>query len=146
MSNNQLYELLYTSRATNGFKEEELQDILEQSRKNNLRDEISGMLIYYKKSFVQILEGDQAKVLQLYQKISQDPRHQVLEVFNQGKISVRSFENWSMAGKALNNRDLQALLPDFAPLNQEHLSSHILNSSPSMGKNLFLKLKEELTS
>ena len=146
MTGNNLYELLYTSTAKEGFEESELADILQFAKINNYKYQISGILIYYSHSFVQILEGDKQEVIELFQKISKDPRHHDIEVFYQGGISERSFANWSMAGKILNEDELKVLLTEIEPLDQNHLSSHILNSVPSVGKNLFLHLKQEITS
>ena len=146
MSNTELYELLYTSKANPEFKEEELRNILSKANEQNEQFEISGMLIYYNHCFVQILEGKKLDILNLFKKISKDHRHHSIEVFYQGEISERSFENWSMAGKALTDQELIELLPEYEPLDNEHLSNHILNSNASIGKALFLNLKEKLTS
>ncbi len=49
--------------------------MLEKARENNSRDNITGCLLYYEGEFIQYLEGNQVKVLTLFDKINADKRH-----------------------------------------------------------------------
>ena len=142
---NKLYELIYTSSACEGFSDNNLFEILTRSKLNNTELGITGMLISHKGSFVQILEGEKETVLHLYKKIKTDHRHKNVSIFYQGPIEQRSFENWSMAGKVLNDSEISQLIPEYEPLDEAHLAAHLINSSPNIGKELFIKLKEELS-
>ncbi|MEQ8240260.1 MAG: BLUF domain-containing protein, partial [Cyclobacteriaceae bacterium] len=70
-----IYYLLYVSHTDNTFSQGELELLLNESRTNNKKFEITGMLIYLKNQFIQILEGEKETVLNLYHKITQDQRH-----------------------------------------------------------------------
>lgn len=96
-----LVRLTYASTATfpsdvKGGIEAEVARILLQSRKNNPKDELGGVLHYGNGYFFQCLEGPREKVNQAYQKILKDPRHKEVQVLNTISIRRRLFNEWSM--------------------------------------------------
>ena len=97
-----MYTLTYESTATNTVKGAEMEELLEKARTNNSRDGITGCLIYYKGSFVQLLEGDKKKIEALYAKIQKDERHKNVTLFAEDEISTRMFPNWGMAYYPIN--------------------------------------------
>ena len=100
MSN--LIRLVYASTATNpgntdlGMIQVDVGRILMQSRKNNPRQQIGGVLYFSNNYFFQCLEGSQEAVNQLYNKIAEDPRHTNVQSLSVKRISERYFTNWSM--------------------------------------------------
>lgn len=104
-----MFYLLYISYATEPFSEEELRELLVQSRKKNKEHSITGMLVYIEGKFIQVLEGEKKKVEQLYEVIRQDPRHEKVSTLMEGIISKRNFEDWSMGFKVLNQREFTNL-------------------------------------
>jgi hypothetical protein len=89
-------ELCYISAARHEFGRADLDALLIKSRANNRRLGVTGMLIHHGGSFLQILEGQEATVAALYDKIALDPRHsQVLRLFRT-PMAVRSFGEWTM--------------------------------------------------
>jgi hypothetical protein len=70
--------------------------ILAQSRKNNPRLGITGALFFDGQQYLQVLEGNSEHVDQLFLKISNDPRHEDVELLAREKISARLFTDWSM--------------------------------------------------
>ncbi|MGH1537166.1 MAG: BLUF domain-containing protein [Gammaproteobacteria bacterium] len=91
-----VFQLVYISAANKEFSEAELQELLEKARVNNERLHLSGMLLYHQGSFIQALEGPQAAVEEIYNKISQDERHTETQVLFRGDLEERDFETWSM--------------------------------------------------
>jgi hypothetical protein len=75
-----------------------LRGILSTSQRNNARDGITGYLIFDKSWFVQILEGDRAKVSEAYTRIARDNRHAMSTVMNTRDVAERSFPEWTMGG------------------------------------------------
>ena len=75
--------------------------ILKCSRQNNEKIGVTGILLYWEKTnqFLQILEGEQNIVSNLYDKISKDNRHSLSKVIYQEDIQARGFKGWSMAFK-----------------------------------------------
>ena len=72
-----LIELLYCSVSVAPFiTNVDLDHILVSARRRNLEAGITGMLLYYRGEFVQILEGRKKSVENVYEKfICPDPRH-----------------------------------------------------------------------
>ena len=93
-----LVELLYCSVSeTPQLTNVDLDHILASARRRNLAENITGMLLYYRGEFVQILEGEKKSVENMYEKfIGPDPRHTALNKVHQNTISHRSFSEWSM--------------------------------------------------
>lgn len=93
-----LVELLYCSVSeTPQLTNVDLDHILASARRRNALEKITGMLLYYRGEFVQILEGEKKSVENMYEKfIGPDPRHTALNKVHQNTISHRSFSEWSM--------------------------------------------------
>ena len=56
-----ILRLLYTSQARIDLTEAEVLQILHQSRENNEKTRITGILCYNKRDFIQVLEGPEKK-------------------------------------------------------------------------------------
>ena len=97
-----LIRLIYASESTNPANEQfgalqiDVGRILMQSRKNNPRHQIGGVLYFSNNYFFQCLEGQQDVVNQLYNKIAEDPRHDNVQSLSIKRINERYFTNWSM--------------------------------------------------
>ena len=92
-----IYQLIYASKVSEGFSEEDLLDILQYSRQNNKKKQISGAMIYSKGYFLQMLEGRRNTVNELFnQHIANDQRHQMVNCFFQSYVEEREFPNWYM--------------------------------------------------
>ena len=94
--NEMLVQLIYKSVAEENFCRKVLVDILNVSRRNNQRVNITGMLLFADNSFLQVLEGEADDVESLYQKIKQDQRNRDVTVIIEEPIAERSFADWSM--------------------------------------------------
>jgi hypothetical protein len=116
-----MHELVYTSAARRVMNPSELGAILEHARTNNARLSVSGILLYERGSFIQVLEGDEATVTALFAKIAADPRHDRVHVLTRRTIERASFARWSMGFVSLD----QQVMRDF-PLR------HALSSNGSL--------------
>lgn len=91
-----LIHCIYASAASRPIAERELQAILEHSRVNNAGLDITGMLLHVEGSFFQVLEGPAERVAALFDRISQDERHEgVVEIIRE-PLPRRAFGQWSM--------------------------------------------------
>lgn len=70
--------------------------ILMQSRRNNPKRRIGGVLHYGDGSFFQCLEGPRDAVNTTYQIIAADPRHRDVQLLSAHSPSERIFGRWSM--------------------------------------------------
>ena len=101
--------LVYVSKESRPLTSEDLEDILKASQQNNDAGEISGMLLYVEGRFFQVLEGPEKKVIDLYEKISQDSRHQDSTIVAQGDLDKRFFKGWNMRFNRVSNEDFALL-------------------------------------
>lgn len=74
-----------------------LRDILEASRRNNPKMNVTGALMFNANCFVQVLEGPRAAIEQLLQRLHLDARHKSVAVLAFSPIVERAFPDWSMA-------------------------------------------------
>jgi len=74
----------------------ELRDLLQESRLNNERDGITGMLLYKGGTFIQVIEGPDEAIADLYARVRKDPRHTRIIKLLEGTTEERMFPNWSM--------------------------------------------------
>ena len=88
--------LIYGSTATHRMTETELIQILETARRNNVKENITGMLLYDDGNFLQVLEGEEKPVTSSFNKISQDTRHNSVMVYVKKSIESRQFDDWAM--------------------------------------------------
>ena len=103
-----LIRLVYASTAQSGVDLNEFKRILLQAQTNNHRRDLTGMLAFNSKIFLQALEGSRDQVNDLYAKLLRDPRHTTVTLLNYKEIEERHWSNWSM-GFAAPNTDNRAL-------------------------------------
>ncbi|MDB2385333.1 BLUF domain-containing protein [Polaribacter sp.] len=95
--NNPTFQLSYSSESTKGISKKDLEAILDISRKNNKKLNITGCLIHRKNMFFQLLEGPKTEVLEIFKKITKDTRNQNATIVFEGIKSGRTFKEWNMA-------------------------------------------------
>ncbi|HYP06006.1 MAG TPA: BLUF domain-containing protein [Bryobacteraceae bacterium] len=117
-----MLSLTYVSSATREFTESELVNLLSRSRENNERHGLTGMLLYKDGSFIQVLEGPDEAVRQLFDIISADDRHRGVIRLLERQIEQREFPEWRMAFQNLNDPALRDL-PGYSEFMNEHLDS-----------------------
>jgi hypothetical protein len=98
-----MFELVYCSSAVESVGEIEVKDIWDTANQFNSEHEISGCLMFHNGQFLQLLEGDETIVKQLYAKIQEDSRHFDCKLMSTGTKDVRTFSCWGMAYCNLKN-------------------------------------------
>lgn len=109
-----LIQLVYTSTAVRDYLDEELADILRKSVENNRQRHITGLLLYSKDTFMQVIEGEADAIDHLFRVICADPRHRDIEVHLRTPVFEREFDRWHMGYRAISMEDCMAL-PNYAP-------------------------------
>jgi hypothetical protein len=89
---------LYASRVPNGIDEPLVRSILVQSRRENPKHGITGLLCTHAADGIclQVLEGGRTHVNRLYANIVRDPRHEDVTMLDYQEIQERSFGGWRM--------------------------------------------------
>lgn len=91
------FQITYISDSIPTTTSATVDEILEESRINNNKSNITGCLIYYNNKFIQLLEGNEESVLKLMSKIKNDKRHRNVETISASPSETRSFTGWGMA-------------------------------------------------
>lgn len=115
-----MIQLVYESEATAQFREDDLPELIRVSRQSNHRRDVTGMLIYHDRRFIQILEGPEENVHALYAHIEKDPRHDEVWRLAEMTVQTRSFEQWTMGwmSKSRAPRELAPYLDDVVELTE----------------------------
>lgn len=139
-----LYELVYTSLAERPMDTQALTELLEEARVFNAEHGITGMLVYHRQEFLQLLEGDEVEVKALFERICRDQRHRQVYAMWEGPLAERSFDQWAMAFVAPADDQLIGR-PGYVDLRSEGLLS--LGRRPTCGRSLIRNLRADfLTS
>jgi len=100
---NPLHQVIYLSHLT--VKEDSIGNILDAALRHNPRNNITGMMLYSEGDVLQVLEGPQKSVFDLFKKIKLDERHKdVFTVLNE-PLAARHFPQWTMGYKKLRESD-----------------------------------------
>jgi hypothetical protein len=100
-----LVQLIYMSWAI-AHDDATTESILESSRRNNIANGITGMLLICDRSIVQVLEGSQLAVEETFDRIRLDRRHTGIYKFSELLIMDRNFSAWSMGYRRLDRGNL----------------------------------------
>ena len=91
-----LVQVVYGSSTPRPLSPDELLDILRVSRRNNAAVGVTGVLLYSGGNVMQVLEGPEAAVDEVYGRVARDPRHRGVLQLIRGPVAERSFPDWSM--------------------------------------------------
>jgi hypothetical protein len=139
-----MIRLVYVSTAVDSVDLNEFKRILGTAQKNNERRDLTGMLAFNSKVFLQGLEGSREAVNDLYAKLMRDARHFNLMLLKYEPIDVRQWASWSM-GFAAPNTENRALFLKYSAQsvfnpygmsgdNAEHLLLELAQSSVDMAE------------
>ncbi len=140
-----LVEFLYNSASVSSqLTNMDLDHILASARRRNVAEEITGMLLYYRGEFVQILEGEKKSVENIYDKyIGPDLRHTALNKVHQNTISHRSFSEWSMG--FIGAQEIESRMPSSAIGILMNMLTNEAKSKPlSFGLNAFVSIYNQM--
>ena len=118
-----LRSLTYTSLASLHLSVADVESIHRTARDLNAIDGVTGILVFNGTHFLQIIEGADAAIGDLLERLRRDPRHSGLEVRDDRPIHDRSFPDWSMelvrvkgtyleAKETLSGRIPESVVPD----------------------------------
>ncbi len=91
-----MYRLVYVSTASDDLTDRDMASILNTAQSNNHERYLTGFLVHNGTNFMQALEGEEAEVFEIYQKIQVDDRHHgVVQILGEN-IQERAFPDWAM--------------------------------------------------
>lgn len=96
MRDDELWQLVYVSKATHEVSKQTLLDIQAEAIHTNSKLSITGVLFYGDGWFLQLLEGPRPVVASVYGRIALDPRHKQPSVLHVAAGRDRLASDWSM--------------------------------------------------
>lgn len=109
-----LIQLIYVSAATRDMSADELRAILDSSVFHNTQNEVTGLLLYFDRTFMQVVEGPEEAIDELMTRLERDPRHYGINILSRTEVQAREFARWSMGFKGFSADDLRDY-PHYAP-------------------------------
>ena len=100
-----LFHLIYVSTSVLPMTEDQLETLLRQCRARNGGKRVTGMLLYKNGQFVQVLEGAEPDVMEIFRDIEDDLRHKGVDVLRAEYIQHRDFPDWTMGFANLDKLD-----------------------------------------
>ena len=100
----------YLSQSKLDWTDDAIDQLLERSKQNNATRGITGAMIYANGYFMQLIEGPQIAVDELYSAIEADPRHEVLSLLHNQEIKDRHFSDWAMEYRDSDDLGERALM------------------------------------
>lgn len=91
--------MVYISSAKLGLTHGEILNIVEDSRVNNKKIGLTGLLLFNSGNFMQLVEGEEPVVDDLFKKIEKDRRHTDIKLLLKEPITHRNFSDWTMGFK-----------------------------------------------
>jgi hypothetical protein len=126
-----LVRLVYASQISDHFSADDIESILRKARKNNKELNVTGLLCFNRKYFLQCLEGSRTNVNTIYHRILNDPKHNNIVMLDYKEIITREFDQWEMG--YMPESSLTAPLnlkfsgtPEFEPYDMSGESAHQL--------------------
>ena len=131
--------LVYISVRKSNCTEEEIEKILAACKRNNGKFDITGVLLYSEKQFVQYLEGEYREIFELYDKIKEDDRHKNIVLITSSTIKERSFPSWQMGAKKIDLNEIE-YKTDITPEEQKEFGKILSGQESNMALSLMKKL------
>ena len=138
-----LHHIIYQSTALRSMSDADLQEILVQARSFNAAHDITGVLLYHNDQFVQVLEGDEAAISPLYERIRVDARHTSVVKLADAPLATRNFGDWSMAFRPVDDSAFRTLSGFIHP---EDLAKAEKDSAPLLDQIVLLTFQQEISS
>jgi hypothetical protein len=104
-----MIQTAYVSRASEAMTQEALLALLQQCLANNEASGVTGMLLYGNDTFLQVIEGEEAVLDTVVDKIRKDPRHSEIHFLYRKPIEHRQYTDWSMGFKRVSAQGLDSI-------------------------------------
>lgn len=98
-----IFRLSYLSKPVVPFTDADFDDIETKSIKANSMRDVTGLLIVHDDKILQVLEGRESAVRELYAKIEADPRHTITKLVCEVEDEERLLLTWNMVVRKISN-------------------------------------------
>jgi len=124
-----MFSLVYKSVGKPYFGLEQIEEMLKKAKAFNHSNGITGCLLYHEGEFIQYLEGNQIRVLNLFDRIKLNPHHHKVELLSYEEREHREFKQWDMAFENLYGENeqiahIKLLVSEFSENKSPHMTKH----------------------
>jgi Sensors of blue-light using FAD len=138
-----VFQLVYSSSATQDFWPDDLFELVEKSRRKNAEHALTGMLLFHEGQFLQLLEGPEPAVRACFAVVERDPRHDSVKVLLTGECEQRDFPEWTMGFEQPG--DAWNLPPAWSTILEQGFTSRAASGHSSAAKDLLLSFQYGLS-
>ncbi|HMR16100.1 BLUF domain-containing protein [Mariniflexile maritimum] len=136
-----LKTICYISDSMHNESLKNIEDLYLKARTNNAKNNITGILMYTDRNFLQVLEGEETIVDATFKKICADIRHKNIFNIIDSPIEQRIFEDYNFGFTTINNK--QELNNLFEYLNWlKNADCDCANKVIAMVENFIMKNKQ----
>ena len=97
-----MIRLVYVSMADQALNQDGLLELVQRAAVANRRDDITGLLLFNRRNFLQLLEGRSGRVSGLMARIRADHRHHGVSIIAQRRVDAPACGSWGMRLLALD--------------------------------------------
>lgn len=137
-----LLEIVYSSETPVAMTPDAVRALLERARQKNAEWNVTGLLCYDHKQFLQIIEGETDVIMDLFHAIQNDSRHTNVRILHEGDITARAFNDWKMAYEPIPS----GLLPTLTRAIHRSSLGTELDDNMSAGRRIFTLFMDEFYS
>lgn len=105
-----LMRMIYASESTQPLTPASVQLLVDHARQANARRQLTGVLAFDHRAFVQCLEGDRETVSEVFCRIAADRRHRRIVLLELQPVDERLFTSWGMGFAAADATGREAFL------------------------------------
>ena len=106
--------ICYVSTAAPNLSKKDIDDLLRTTEKKNNKKDFTGIFLFSKGNFLQILEGEKEHVQELFSKIKEDPRHYDVLIIFQEETGHGKFDRYTSSiiseDTRMTNKDVESYL------------------------------------
>lgn len=118
-----LLSVLYISYMKKEYDKEELDELMSKFYLNNLKYDISGLLLYSEGNIIQYIEGEKDKIENLYNNIENDTIHKNVFLLHKKEIQQRLFTEWKANVNYIEYNKFRDFIDCIASINDEKISN-----------------------
>jgi len=98
-----IYQLIFTCALAKTTSEDMVASFARQTVDHSLKNDVTGIAVCMDGCVLQVLEGNQEQVTELYTSVAQNPHTTNTLILLKRELSKREFQNWSMGCKYAPN-------------------------------------------
>ena len=135
-----MFHVIYVSTETEPMQKQGLIELLDVSRSRNEILGVTGLLLHSKERFIQVLEGEEPAVRQVWASIQRDSRHKDIDLLRCEAKPYRHFPDWRMGFRSLG--DDESGLQGFSKFLQPGFDTSAFKDDSSDAYRLLLLFRE----